>query len=203
MKNSTLLFVFWLAACGGGSDETAAPVAVAPDVASDTAAAQSDDAPLGSVVAPGTYQLSVTRVEDACFDGALALVFKPNGDNGPYLLKNSTDLPSPAATPAAGVIRLEAPFTDMPVTWQAGVDGGLRIIDGKVAAVALGMPGSQDCAADIAVDADVTATAAGLVVSAQVTLERLTSPTQTCPVAPSGCHVHLELSGALSPTGGK
>lgn len=148
-------------------------------------------------VAGGVYQLSVVTAQDGCLEGALELVFKPNGGAEPYALQNQTTLPGGDALPASGVIELEAPFSAMPVTWEAGDAGALVIHGGAIDDVLLGLASSPDCTADLVIDVDVTPSAAGVDVAANVTLSGVTSPTDTCPVIPNGCLVSLELVGVL------
>lgn len=148
-------------------------------------------------VAAGVYQLSVVTAQDGCLEGALELVFKPNGGEEPYALQNRTTLPGSSALPASGLIELEAPFSAMPVTWEAGDAGALVIRGGAIDDVLLGLASSPDCTADLVIDVDVTPSAAGVDVAANVTLSGVTSPTDTCPVIPDGCLVSLQMVGVV------
>ena len=199
-----------LAALGLGCEGAATTDSLLPPGVADTAVAADDStvaltddvaAPgseVGTQVTPaeyhaGPYQLTVVAVDDGCVDGALALLFMPNGDGAPYQLKNPTTLPALTALPAAGEIVLEAPFQPMPVTWEAG-DAGLAIRAGAVPDVLLTVPGSKDCRGDLTIDADLALDAMPLTVTASVRVSNLESPTQTCPDLPEGCLVGLTLS---------
>lgn len=150
-----------------------------------------------AAVAGGVYQLSVVAAQDGCLEGALELVFKPNGGAEPYALQNQTILPGPSSLPAQGVIELEAPFSAMPVTWESGDAGALVIRGGAIDDVLLGLASSPDCTADLVIDVDVTPSTAGVDVAANVTLSGVTSPTETCPVIAEGCLVSLQMVGVL------
>jgi len=172
-------------ACG----ETASSEAVSPGTDALTAPPRE--------IAGGDYQLSVVTVDDGCLEGALELVFKPNGAADPYALQNPTTLPAPGALPSNGLIELEEPFTAMPVLWEAGADGALLIKSGIIADVLLGLATSPDCTADLRIDAEARSAEAGIAIDAAVTLTGVTSPTDTCPVIPDGCLVSIDLVGAL------
>ena len=145
----------------------------------------------------GEFQLAVSRVDDGCLDGGLALVFMPEGTGSPYALKHPTVFPALSELPTQVTMRLDAPFSDMTLPMAAGGVGRITVRGASQKGVLLGIAGTADCRADMVIDADVTVRAADrLDLSVTVVLDGLRSPQDLCPTMQSvPCTVHLEMSG--------
>lgn len=145
----------------------------------------------------GDFQLYVQAVEDGCLDGGLQLLFMPDGADHDYALKNKTFLPGFAELPKTYVMKLAAPFTDMGITMSSAGTNAMKVSDGLQKGVLLGVPGSDDCRADMDIGANVTVEGPNAVrLSATVTLDHFQSPSDTCPKMDAvPCTVALTMRG--------
>jgi len=168
-------------------------VLVAACSASGDAADVSTEGPFES----GEFQLTVDRVEDACFDGGLSLLFMPNGTVEPYPLTHLTWIPGLSDVPASYVVQLAAPFNDMSLLMEANGAGGLQARGAQQPGVLLGLPGSDDCTGDLVMDVDVAFVSVDqIIMTTRVTVQNLRSETDTCaPPESDPCEVQLFMSG--------
>jgi len=148
------------------------------------------------VFVAGEMQLFVHSVEDDCLDGSLQLVFMPNGTNEPYALQNKTYIPGEAELPADLVIKLNDPFSNMPVTYQSAGAYTYEIRDAFQSQVELNLPSGQ-CAADMNITADVTIDAPDAIsLTASVSLTAFSSADDLCPEFDADiCSVTLDMTG--------
>ena len=159
-----------------------------------------DVAPIGPAFVDftgGQFQLYVQTVDDKCLDGALEVLFMPEGNNTAYALKNVSFIPGLADLPSTYILKLQAPFEDMSITMASDNAGGMQVINATQSAVLLGVPGSEDCRGDIDFGGTVridSATQIALEVTA--TLTNLSSVTQTCPpLETHPCAASLAMTG--------
>jgi hypothetical protein len=145
----------------------------------------------------GLFQLTTHAVDDTCLDGALDLLFMPNGADAPYDLLAKTELPASDALPASYPIELQAPFSKMDVTVVA--DGeNMKIVDAAQAAVKVDEAAYGDCESDMTISANITVVDDDTVdVNATVTIGSFTSAADSqCPQATTPCTVTLTMKGA-------
>ena len=139
------------------------------------------------------HSFQTLGVEDACFDGALEILFMPEGANNPHEFEYPIYMPLLEETPYQGSVDFREPFVGMDVE-IAGDETGLLSIEGAIMeAVALG--GSfGDCAADMTVSAEFSPAEEGFSGAANIQLSNLQSAEEACPVPSSEtCVVQLQL----------
>ena len=176
------------AACGDDGDN-----------GTDTGPAATTDTGGGGGVdfAAGTFQLTTHEVSDACLDGALDLLFMPNGSDKPYDLANTTEIPGRADLPKTYDIQLQAPFAAMTVTVEA--DGGnMKIVGAQQEDVVVDANSYGDCTADMTINANiVVADKDNIDVTATISIAKFESAAdQKCPTPKSEpCAVTLTMKG--------
>ena len=146
----------------------------------------------------GTFQVSTLAVRDACFDGALAALFMPQGADTPQVFEYDVYLPAYEELPLSYSIDLREPFVGMPLTMRAG-DGGALLGTGTIEAVLLNADVYGDCVADMDVAVTIapqsSTTASG---AADITIRDLRGDEGRCPVPDADpCVVALTLSATL------
>ncbi len=139
----------------------------------------------------GLYTMQITEAKDNCFDGALEELFK-DGDGNLNALTNQVELPMSTDLPKAGTIKLQDPFADMDVTWEADGDN-MKIAEATQTAVSLGTQ-FDGCTADMKVSATVT-TGDTVTVAANLEITKLNDD-EDCPTIDNpGCAVTLTMTG--------
>jgi hypothetical protein len=171
-----------LLSCGGGDDSET--------VGSDTA--------IDFVFEGGDFQLFVKKVHDGCLDGSLDLLFMPAGTAQPYALSSRTWIPAASQLPESYEIKLQAPFSDLPVTMESDGEYAMKIADAQLPQVELGLPGGP-CTADMSFSAVLALTSAGTIdMDTSVILSNFNSADELCPnLASDPCTVGLEMYGEL------
>jgi len=151
---------------------------------------------LASEFTGGVFQLSVLSVDDSCLDGSLQLLFMPDGNLQPYQLANPTEFPAASELPSPFVVRLEAPFSTLPME-LTGVDGNrLFVAEAQQNDVMLGVAGTGECTADMTFFVSLTVSSDDeLALATSVILEGFDHP--DCPAVQSTpCEVVLDMRGA-------
>lgn len=139
------------------------------------------------------HDFQTLGVEDQCFDGALEILFMPEGANNPHEFEYPIYMPLLEETPYQGSVDFREPFVGMDVN-IVGDDTGQLSIDGAVmGAVSLG--GSfADCVADMTVNAEFSPTQDGFSGIANIQISNLQSSEGACPVSSDDvCQVVLQL----------
>jgi len=92
----------------------------------------------------GDFQFFTLAAEDACLDGALEVLFMPEGPAAPHEHAYPTYLPSFDELPHSYEISLREPFVNLPIT-VTSEDGVTLVGDGVIDDVALGSVAYGDC----------------------------------------------------------
>ena len=139
------------------------------------------------------HSFQTLGVEDQCFDGALEILFMPEGASNPHEFEYPIYMPFLEETPYQGSVDFREPFVGMDVDIVGDETGQLSIDGAVMEAVALG--GSfGDCIADMTVAADFTPTEDGFSGVADIQLSNLQSSEESCPVPSTDrCTVQLQL----------
>ena len=125
------------------------------------------------------HQVTTHQVDDACFDGAMTLLFMPNGEDSPQNFQYPVYIPTLEELPLTYEISLREPFVGMTLTATSGEDGAIVIGDGRMEEVALGF---GECKATMDVQGDIIPNATGFDVTATVTISDLRGDETGCPV---------------------
>ena len=139
------------------------------------------------------HSFQTLGVTDQCFDGALEILFMPEGSDNPHEFEYPIYMPLLEETPYQGSVDFREPFVGMDIEIVGDETGQLSIEGAVMRAVALG--GSfGDCAADMTVAADFTPFENGFSGVANIQLSNLQSTEEACPVPSSeSCEVRLQL----------
>ena len=151
----------------------------------------------------GNFQFTNTSVSDSCLDGAMTLLFLPEGDGTTNDWQDPTELPAWDALPATYTIKLQDPFSDnMEVTVTEGTSEGLLRIEGSEQPdVYFDEENYSDCTIDMLINADVVIDDNSSVHgTADITVSDISG--DTCPTfdvsADAGtCAITLDFTGAL------
>ena len=76
------------------------------------------------------HQITTVAVEDDCFDGAMALLFMPQGEDVPQEFQYPVYIPTIDELPKTYEISLREPFVGMQITASDGGQGQIAIGDG-------------------------------------------------------------------------
>ncbi|MBN2798066.1 MAG: hypothetical protein JXX28_02875 [Deltaproteobacteria bacterium] len=145
----------------------------------------------------GTYRFHTLSVRDGCLDGALEVLFMPEGPDSAHPFEHLIPIPAASDLPASYPVDFRAPFVGMDVTVTA--QGETLVVDGApMVGVALG-GASGDCAVDMEADVRLTrASATELQGSATLTVGDPRGAQGLCPVFDQDpCAVDLILSATL------
>jgi len=141
----------------------------------------------------GDFWFYTNEVDDGCFEGALRVLFMPEGSEEPHRFEYLIYLPGYDELPYEQTVDLRAPFIEMPVTIDEGPDDQLQIRGSVMEAVELGTR-YGDCVATMTVDAELLPTDADTAEGgAELTISDVRGDDR-CPVMPSDtCSVVLGL----------
>ena len=139
------------------------------------------------------HQVTTYQVEDTCFDGAMTLLFMPDGDEVPQEFSFPIYIPRLDELPMSYEISLREPFIGMEVTATDNGNGEIAIGDALMEEVALGLTFGE-CKATMDVAAQIVPSDDHFDVSATVTMSDLRGDEQGCPVPLSDvCQVTLSM----------
>ena len=143
----------------------------------------------------GDFDFQTVDVTDSCLNGALEILFMPDGPDVPHRFEYPLYLPSYDEMPLSYSIDLREPFVGMEVTVHEGPDGQLSIRDSIMESVALGAGTYGDCVTTMSVYADIKPTSANSASGdAQIHLSDPRGEDERCPVLESDpCTVELEM----------
>ena len=127
------------------------------------------------------HQVTTHQVDDTCFDGAMALLFMPNGEDSPQDFQYPVYIPSLEELPLTYEISLREPFVGMTLTATSAGDGAIAIGDGRMEEVSLGTTFGE-CKATMDVDGDIVPKGIGFDVTANVVISDLRGDESGCPV---------------------
>ena len=137
------------------------------------------------------HQITTYEVDDQCFDGAMTLLFMPDGEASPQQFQFPVYIPSMDELPKTYEISLREPFVGMVITATDAGNGTIAIGDGLMEEVALGATFGE-CKATMDVEALIVPGDAVFDVAATVTMSELRGDEQGCPVPLSEiCQVTL------------
>ncbi len=143
----------------------------------------------------GDFDFVTTDVTDSCLEGALEVLFMPEGPDTPHAFEYPIYLPAYSELPSTYSIDLREPFVGMEVTVREGEDGALAIRESVMEAVELGAGTYGDCVVTMTVHADLLPVSASEV-DGEATIE-ISNPRgsdERCPVLDSDpCDVDLVL----------
>lgn len=144
--------------------------------------------------AGGSFTITIEDVQDLCYDGTFSVIFMPEGT--PTDFANPVDLPALEDLPVNATLTLQAPFSDMPVTWDAGEGADqLVIVDAAQTGVLLDADTYGDCTVDMNVNATVDILDADTI-TGSATLTTSGFDHADCPPIDSDpCDITLVLSG--------
>lgn len=146
----------------------------------------------------GEYQFYTLTVQDACLDGAMEIIFMPNGPASEHLFEYPVFVPHPKNTPDSYDIDLRAPFLGMPVTVET-TDFGLGVRGSVMESVLLNESQYGDCVTTMSVDVDLYAIEEGLMTGdARLDVSNARGDEGRCPSFDADpCQVSLELRAQL------
>ncbi len=103
----------------------------------------------------GEFQFTTLAVDDQCLDGALEVLFMPEGPEVPRQWDYAAYLPSFGEMPATYTIELREPFGSIEVEVHDGGDGRMVASDAVMDEVLLGEDQYGDCAVTMTCDVDL------------------------------------------------
>ena len=127
------------------------------------------------------HQITTYSIDDQCFDGAMQLLFMPEGEEVPQEFQYPVYVPSLDELPMTYEISLREPFIGMVVTATDSADGKITIGDAQMEEVSLGATFGE-CKATMEVDADIVPAQQEFDIRATVTMSELRGDDQGCPV---------------------
>lgn len=139
------------------------------------------------------HDFNTYAVDDACFDGALEILFMPEGSEQPHEFEYPIYMPLLEETPYRDTVDFREPFIGMEVEIVGDPSGELSISDSVMSDVELG--GSfGDCTATMSVSALFIPGTDGFSGTAEIGLSNLQSVDASCPVpSTEACAVTLRL----------
>ena len=179
MRTATLAFLaLGLAACG--------------DKDTDTADGNYDP----TTFPGGSFQFTSYAVDDACLDGAMAVLFLPEGDGTTNDWAYPVDLPAWSDLPATYDVQLQDPFSTMSVTVEAGDSVGTMIVNGaEQTGVEWDADNYPGCTVDMDIDVTVVINS-DTDVSGTATMSTGNWTGDSCPVVTSDpCTIVLDFTG--------
>jgi hypothetical protein len=142
----------------------------------------------------GDYTMYTLAAEDACFDGALAALFMPEGPQDPHPFEYLVYIPDYAELPLSYTIDLREPFVSMPVTVARG-QGAMMSGTGQIDGVLLNEAAYGDCTATLGVTLQLTPSEPGTAEGyADIDIRDLSGGEGRCPVPTTDpCQIGLQL----------
>ena len=104
----------------------------------------------------GQFDFSTVGANDACTDGALEVIYMPEGQGVPSAWQYPIELPAFDDLPKDVDIQLQAPFNDMNVTITSPGDDQFAIEGEENLGVSLDPDTYEDCVVDYSIDALLT-----------------------------------------------
>ena len=104
----------------------------------------------------GDFQFTTLAVDDGCLDGALEVLFMPNGPEVPRNWDYATYLPSFDEMPTTYSIDLRAPFIGIQITVEDAGDYRMTVDDAVMSDVLLDEERYGDCTVTMTCDVDLT-----------------------------------------------
>ena len=144
----------------------------------------------------GDFDFLTTDVDDACLEGALEVLFMPEGPATPNAFEYPIYLPSYPELPMTYSVDLREPFVGMEITVREGVEGELTIRNSVMESVELGAATYGDCVVTMTVDADLVPTSASAIEgNATIEISEPRGSDERCPILDSDpCTVELVLT---------
>ena len=140
------------------------------------------------------HQITTQTVYDQCFDGALNILFMPEGNDSPQAFEYPVYIPGLDELPLNYEISLREPFVGMEVTATDGGDGTIEIGEGHMEEVLLGAAFGE-CLATMDVVALISPAEENFVFSTVITISELRGDGQGCPVPQAEpCTVELYMT---------
>ena len=141
----------------------------------------------------GTFQMTTTGVNDACFDGGFEVIFMPEGEGEPW--GTTTELPGWSSLPSTYNISLQAPFDEMEVTVEAGsYEGELLMSNGVQAGIELDADAYPGCYVDVSVTATLNIIDANSVQGSAMLTTSSFDEDSCAAVLSDPCDIALDLS---------
>jgi hypothetical protein len=104
----------------------------------------------------GDFMITTVAVSDGCLDGALEVLFMPDGPATPNAWEYPTYLPPFADMPSTYAIDLREPFMGIVITVEDAGNYQMRVEDAVMEEVLLGEDRYGDCAVTMTCDVDLT-----------------------------------------------
>lgn len=104
----------------------------------------------------GSFLFATVAVDDACTDGALAVIYMPDGAGVPSDWQYPVELPAFEDCPADVDVQLQDPFKDITVTMTNPGDGQFAIASEDMLGVELDPDTYDECVVDYNIDALLT-----------------------------------------------
>jgi len=142
----------------------------------------------------GTFQLTNVAVDDACLDGAFAILYLPEGEGTENDWATTTELPAWDSLPSTYTIGIQEPFSDMEITVsEAG--GNMALSGAEQSGVEFDADNYPGCTVDISISATLVIESNDRI--SGTADQQVTSGGQdTCPVFDSSpCSVTLDFYG--------
>ncbi len=157
---------------------------------------EGDDTGASEGVAGGNFDFMTTGVDDQCSDGALNVVYLPDGAGTTNDFGAPIYIPGDDELPYNGSVDLPDPFTDVTVDITGDATAGTRAFAGaQNTQVDLDPDTYADCKVDIGIAADCTLSGADAI-ACTATLEMSSATGADCPTFDSDpCTVTLDISG--------
>ncbi len=140
----------------------------------------------------GQFDFETVGVDDACMDGALAVLYMPEGEGTPSPWAYPIELPACADTPADTFIELQDPFNNMDVVIDCA-DSTFTISGEENLGVEIDADTYPDCTVDYTIDAEIGVIDADNL-TGTVTLSTGNWTGENCPaVSADPCDVTLDV----------
>ena len=144
----------------------------------------------------GDFMFTTVGVEDGCLDGALEVLFMPEGPATPNAWQYPTHLPAFDEMPTTYPIDLREPFMGIVVTVEDAGNHRMRVEDAVMEEVLLGEDRYGDCVVTMTCDVDLTVLAPSYVTgSTAIAISDPRGEDDRCPVFDAlPCTMTLELT---------
>ena len=164
----------------------------------DDDAAGDDDVTQGSPAdyVGGDFMITTVAVDDGCLDGALEVLFMPDGPATPNMWEYPTYLPPFEDMPSTYPIDLREPFMGIVITVEDVGNFQMRVQDAVMEEVLLGEDRYGDCVVTMTCDVDLTVLAPSYVTgSTAIAISDPRGEDDRCPVFDAlPCTMTLELT---------
>jgi len=104
----------------------------------------------------GSFMFSTVGVDDACTDGALEVIYMPDGSDVPSEWQYPVELPAFEDCPVDVAIQLQDPFKDITVTMTSPGEDQFAIESEDMLGVELDPDTYEECVVDYNIDALLT-----------------------------------------------